>query len=245
MSTFVLVHGAWHGGWCWRKVVPYLEAVNHRVLAPDQAGLGDDQTPLAGATLERWTRDLCALIERQPGRVMLVGHSRGGLLISQAAERMPERIEMLVYLSALLIKDGQAGREALRSLGHSPLQDFVVPNGDGLSVTVRDEGIRASFYGRCLDEDFAFAQRRLRPEPMAPAMTPIKVSAENFGRVRRAYIECTQDRAILPPIQRAMYTSTPCERVLSIDADHSPFFSAPGELAQRLMSLLSPTAIAT
>jgi len=239
MSTFVLVHGAWHGAWCWQKLVPILEAHGHRVVAPDLAGLGRDQTPLGEATLERWTTDVCQLIDAEHDPVILVGHSRGGLVISQVAERRPEKIRALVYLTAMLVKDGEAGREALGALGHTPLQDYITPGADGTSLSVRDAGVGPSFYGMCSDEDIALAKRLLRPEPAQPSITPIRVSDENFGSVPRVYIECLRDQAILPSMQRAMYTATPCRRIISMDTDHSPFFSAPAELARHLEEVSS------
>ena len=234
MSTFVLVHGAWHGAWCWQKLVPLLEANGHRVVAPDLAGLGRDQTPLAEATLDRWAADVSRLLDAEREPVILVGHSRGGLVISEVAERRPSKIKTLVYLTAMLVRDGEAGLQALGALGHTPLQDYLVPSADGATLTVRDEGIRPSFYAMCSDEDVALAKRLLRPEPTQPSVTPVHVSDKNFGRVPRVYIECLRDQAILPAMQKAMYTATPCRRVISMDTDHSPFFSAPTELARHL-----------
>lgn len=242
MSSFVLVHGAWHGAWCWQKIVPLLEAHDHRVIAPDLAGLGRDPTPIKEVTLERWTDDVCRLIDMEPGSVILVGHSRGGLIISQVAERRPNKIARLVYLTAMLIKDGEAGLPALGSLGHTPLQDYIIASADGTTLTVRDEGIRPSFYGMCNEEDVALAKRLLRPEPTEPSTSPIHVSDKNFGRVPRIYIECQRDKAILPAMQKAMYTATPCQQVISIDTDHSPFFSAPTELAHHLLDVSSSFA---
>jgi pimeloyl-ACP methyl ester carboxylesterase len=237
MSTFVLVHGAWHGAWCWQKLVPLLEREGHRVVAPDLLGLGADHTPLAEATLENWTEQICRVLDAEAAPVILVGHSRGGLIISQVAERRPDKIRKVVYLTAMLVKNGEAGLATLGALGHTPLQDHIVPDAAGTSLTVRDEGIKSSFYGMCLDEDVVLAKRLLRPEPMEPSNAPVVVSEQNFGRVPRVYIECLRDGAILPAMQKAMYTATPCQHVIAMDTDHSPFFSAPAELARHLAAL--------
>jgi pimeloyl-ACP methyl ester carboxylesterase len=237
MSNFVLVHGAWHGAWCWQKLVPLLEAQGHRVAAPDLLGLGGDKTPLARATLENWTEQICREVDAQPGKVILVGHSRAGIIISQVAERRPDKIAKLVYLTAMLIKNGEAGLKALGALGHSPLVDYIVVDEPGGSMTVRDEGIKPSFYAMCPDEDVALAKRLMRPEPTEPSNAAVTVTERNFGRVPRVFIECLRDGAITPAMQKAMYTATPCERVISMDTDHSPFFSASAELARHLGSL--------
>ena len=89
ISTYILVHGAWHGGWCWDKVVPLLEARGHTVLAPDLASLGNDRTPLAEVSLAGWRDQIVDLISAQTEPVILVGHSRGGVVISEIAEKNP------------------------------------------------------------------------------------------------------------------------------------------------------------
>jgi len=88
MSTYLLIHGAWHGGWCWRKVVPLLEAKGHRVLAPDLPGHGNDATPTATVTLKSYTDRICEIASEQNEPAILAGHSMGGIAITQAAERV-------------------------------------------------------------------------------------------------------------------------------------------------------------
>jgi pimeloyl-ACP methyl ester carboxylesterase len=237
VSNFVLVHGAWHGAWCWQKLVPLLEAQGHRIAAPDLLGLGDDRTPLARATLENWTEQICRVVDAQPGKVILVGHSRGGLIVSQVAERRPDKIAKVVYLTAMLIENGESGLGTFARIGPSTLQDYLVVAPDGGSMTVKDEGLKPAFYGMCADADVALAKRLLRPEPLEPSNAPVTTTDRNFGRVPRVFIECLRDDAITPAMQKAMYRAMPCERVISMDTDHSPFFSAPAELARHLGSL--------
>src|SRR5664279_2862075 len=100
MSAFVLVHGAWHGGWCWDKVVARLEAMGHTAAAPDMPGHGDDKTPIAGVTLEHLVQRVCETIDAQSEPVVLVGHSYGGAMITQAAERRADKIKSLAYVTA-------------------------------------------------------------------------------------------------------------------------------------------------
>lgn len=237
MSTFVLVHGAWHGAWCWQKLTPLLEAKGHRVVAPDLLGLGDDRTPLGQVTLAAWTDQICRVLDAQAAPVILVGHSRGGLVISQVAERRPDKIGRLVYLTAMMIENGESGLGTFGKIGPSPLQDYLVVAPDGVSMTVKEEGYKPSFYGMCSDADVALAKRLCRPEPLEPSNTPLALSGKNYGRVPRVYIQCLRDGAITPAMQKAMCTALPCERVITMDADHSPFFSAPAELARHLGAL--------
>ena len=237
MSTYVLVHGAWHGGWCWYRVVPLLEKAGHTVLAPDLPSLGKDKTPISDVSLALWAEHVCRLLDAQDEPAVLVGHSRGGIVISEAAERRPDKVKALVYLTAFLLRNGESLLQvAGQDTASLVVQNLVVDEGRG-SCTLRDEALRDAFYGDCADEDVALARLCLAPEPLAPLATPIAVSEESFGRVPRVYIECLQDRAIPPALQKQMYTATPCQKVISMGTSHSPFFSAPQALADHLLTL--------
>jgi pimeloyl-ACP methyl ester carboxylesterase len=102
MSTYLLIHGAWHGGWCWRKVLPLLEAKKHKVLAPDLPGHGDDKTATASVTLKSYVDRICEIASAQTEPVILAGHSMGGVAITQAGENCPKQIRALVYVCAFL-----------------------------------------------------------------------------------------------------------------------------------------------
>jgi pimeloyl-ACP methyl ester carboxylesterase len=239
MSTFVLVHGAWHGAWCWDKVVPGLARAGHAVLAPDLASLGRDRTPVADVSLERWAEDVCKLIDTVAEPVVLVGHSRGGIVISEVAERRPDRIATLVYLTAFLLQDG----ETLLGIAETAEQSLVASNlivaDDRNSMTVRDDVIAEAFYAECTPEDVALARALLRPEATAPAATPVRVTQARFGSVPKVYIECLRDKAIPIALQRAMARDSACAIVASLDTDHSPFFSSPRPLSEALLAIAS------
>jgi len=237
MSAIVLIHGAWHGAWCWYKVVPRLEKAGQRVIAPDLPSLGKDKTPLTEVTLELWVERICRILDAEAESVILVGHSRGGIVLSQVAERRPDKIKTLVYLTAFLVPSGQS----LLDIAGADTTSVVTANldiaPDQRSFAVRQDAIRDAFYSECSDEDFALAQSLLLPEAVAPSATALQLSGDNFGRVSRVYIECLRDRAITPAVQKKMYTMLPCRKVISMDTDHSPFFSRPDELVNHLLAL--------
>lgn len=237
MSTYVLIHGAWHGGWCWDKIVPLLEKQGHKVVAPDLPGHGSDKSPISAVSLPAYTDRVVKVLKTQSEPVVLVAHSMGGIVISQATEYRPEMVKTLVYLCAFLLRDG----ETLLQVAQDDAEALVLPNlvmtDDQSSATVRDEAINEAFYGDCSDEDAARAKSLLVPQAAAPFATPVHTTADNFGRVPRIYIECLRDRAISPSAQRKMYTALPCQRVVSMDTSHSPFFSAPEELVAHLAAV--------
>lgn len=146
-KTYVLLHGAWHGAWCWQKITPSLRAAGHRVYTPTQTGLGERSHLLnADVGLETFVQDLLnVLIWEDLHEVILVGHSFGGLAITAAADRAPERIRHLVYLDALILQNGQSpfsivpsevaeSRRALAKQSPSGLT-IPVPSADKLGVT--------------------------------------------------------------------------------------------------------------
>jgi len=112
-----------------------------------------------------------------------------------------------------------------------------VPTDDGLAATVRDDLIVPLFYADCSDGDIALAKRKLVPQASAIITAKVHLSDANYGRVPRVFIECLQDGAIPIATQRQMIAAVPCEKVLTLDTSHSPFFSAPAELADKLLSL--------
>jgi pimeloyl-ACP methyl ester carboxylesterase len=237
MSTYVLIHGAWHGGWCWDKIVPLLENKGHKVEAPDLPGHGSDKTPISEISLQTYTDRVCQILDAQPEPVILVGHSMGGVVITQAAEYRPEKIKKLVYLTACLLQNG----EFLLQYGEPDKEALVLPNlimaEDRSYASVREDALKEAFYGDCSDEDVMRAKSLLVPQAAAPLATPVSTTADNFGRIPRVYIACLRDRAISPSIQEKMYGNLPCEKVIKMHTSHSPFFSAPEELAGHLLSL--------
>jgi pimeloyl-ACP methyl ester carboxylesterase len=206
-------------------------------MAPDLPGHGSDKSPVSEVSLRAYADRVVKVLEAQSEPVVLVGHSMGGIVISQAAEYRPERVKTLVYVCAFLLRDG----ESLLQIAQGDTEALVLPNlvmtDDQSSATVRDEAIKEAFYGDCSDEDVARAKSLLVPQAAAPFATPVRTTAENFGRVPRIYIECLRDRAISPSVQKKMYTALPCQRVISMDTSHSSFFSAPEELAAHLAAI--------
>jgi pimeloyl-ACP methyl ester carboxylesterase len=240
MTTFVLIHGAWHGGWCWDLVGRELKMRDHRAIAPDLPGLGDDRTPLKDVTIASWADHIANLVRQEREQVVLVGHSRGGVVISEVAERVPDAISSLVYVAAFLIPNGKSLHEML-ALGEprEVARDAISMQPDGLSSVIPAHRVGSIFYNTTPPDLQARAANKLTPEPMMSFITPVQVSDARFGRVKRAYIECLQDNAIPIEIQRAMQKTLPCSPVITLDCDHSPFYSQPAALADALVTIAS------
>jgi pimeloyl-ACP methyl ester carboxylesterase len=238
MSTFVFVHGAWHGSWCWAPVVARLRDAGHEAIVLDLPGRAGDPTPHGEITLATYARKVCRVIELQREPVVLVGHSLGGLSISAAAEASPERIRTLVFVAAVLLRDGQSAQEVVGTDDNTLLASSVMTNETVTSSMLRpDAPCRELFYGECTEDDARRATAMLVPEPLAPPTTPLRTTSERFGRVPRVYVECLRDRALSLDLQRRMQAALPCARTIALDTDHSPFLSASGELSAALAGL--------
>ena len=195
---------------------------------------------LAAVTLDGWadfTADLC---RAQPAPVILCGHSRAGLIISQAAEAAPEAIDALVYICAMLLPIGHVARGLE---GGSGAQSRFRRDHRADRLRQRHDRRRRAGGGGLRPaqspELAAAATQRLVAEPSAPRSTPLHLTEARYGSVPRHYIECLQDRTIPIADQRRMQAMQPCASVTSLDADHSPFLSAPEELASALLAIAS------
>ncbi|HEX2593409.1 MAG TPA: alpha/beta fold hydrolase [Rhizomicrobium sp.] len=237
MSTFVLVHGAFHGGWCWHKIVARLEAEGHTVFAPDMPGHGIDKTPIADVTLDDIVAKISSVLDQASEPVVLVGHSYGGTMITQASEARPEKIKKLVYLTAFMVPNGELTIDVAQADTENAMAGNVEFAADGKTITALPKGAREVFYGQCSDDDVALAKLVLGPEATAGFQTPIRTTAERHGSIPRVYIECLRDRAISIGRQRFFHQQNPCEKVFTLDTDHSPFFSMPDQLTDILVDL--------
>jgi pimeloyl-ACP methyl ester carboxylesterase len=233
MARFLLVHGSCHGAWCWRDTIPALAVRGHEARAIDLPAHGCDPTPPAEASLDAYAAAIARALEAETEPVVLVGHSAGGISISMAAERVPDRIRRLVYLCAYALEDGESLAAVRRRAARQPLLPAIRRAPDGLTFTVDPALAPGIFYHDCPPEAVAFALPRLCPEPVAPQETPVRLT-DRSRSLPRSYILCTDDRTIPPEAQRAMTADWPPGSVVTLRSGHSPFLACPDALADRL-----------
>jgi pimeloyl-ACP methyl ester carboxylesterase len=241
MARFVLVHGAFHGAWCWEPLAAELAGTyGHAVAAFDLPGSGDDSTPVAEVTLDAYAQRICDALAEEPEPAVLVGHSMGGVAITQAAARCPERIARLVYVAAFLPGDGQSlvDLTKLPEAAGDMVQENMVVEGEPPAGTMPSEAAREAFYGKCSPQQADRAIERLRPQALAPFVTPVALG-DGHGPPR-AYVVATEDRALPTALQRRLVADNPDLDVVELDADHSPFLSATTELAAALDRFAAP-----
>ncbi|GHO81929.1 hypothetical protein KSD_97000 [Ktedonobacter sp. SOSP1-85] len=237
MSTYILIHGAWHGVWAWYHIAPLLRKQGHKVIVPDLPGFGRDRSisPSTG-TLRIYTDHLSHIIKEQNEPVILVGHSMGGIVISQTAEECSESIQKLIYLAAFLVPNVTTLHEhAQKDKDAIILQNTHINETQGVSE-IPVERVADLFYHDCPESDITLVQMLIGPTPLEPFSAIVKTT-DRFARIPRFYVETLHDRANSLYMQRYMQRNLPCERVFSLSTGHSPFFAAPNKLAEILLSL--------
>jgi pimeloyl-ACP methyl ester carboxylesterase len=240
MATFVLLHGGWHGAWCWERVVPLLRAAGHEVLAPTLTGLGD-RAHLASRDvgLSTHVAEVASLLEEQDvSGVVLVGHSYTGLVIAGVAERVPDRVAQLVYLDAFVPQEGATLFDLLPAARVAVFEQAAREHGDGWLVPLPWD-VALDGWGVTDEEDRRWMTPLLTPQPLATfqeAAGPCSVAE----RLPRTFVHCTVKPTgdSFAPFAEAAAREGSGWRLLTIDAGHDAMVTAPDALARTLLSLL-------
>jgi pimeloyl-ACP methyl ester carboxylesterase len=237
-QTFVLVHGAWQAPYAWQYVKGQLEQKGQKVVVVELPGHGSDQTAPAALTLDRYRDKVVAAIEDTPGRVILVGHSMGGMVISAAAEQTPQRLEKLVYIGAFLPANRQSLLELASTDATSLLGAALLPSQDQLTLGLRSESIVPVFIQDGSDAVKKEVVDNYRPEPAIPFTNAVSLTDGRFGKIAKYYVHTTQDKAVGLPLQQRMVAAAPnIEKVYSLNSGHCPFLSMPHEVTSLLLEI--------
>jgi pimeloyl-ACP methyl ester carboxylesterase len=243
MTRLVLVHGAFAGAWCWEPVLPGLRGAGHDPQAIDLPGSGADETPVGELSMDAYAARIGeTLAEGEPA--VLVGHSMGGISVTQAGARWPERVIGLVYVAAFAPADGQSLADLVSypEAAGDQVQANLVVEGDPPVGTLSAEAAHHALLNCCTPEQLDWALPRLGPQAIAPFEHRVSVPEDHreaFGRLPRAYVLCHQDHAIPPQMQRRMLADAGCEPVIELDTDHSPWISRPDGLVEGLKKIIA------
>jgi pimeloyl-ACP methyl ester carboxylesterase len=231
MATYVLIHGAWHGGWCWRSVAPVLRRAGHEVYAPSLTGLGE-RRHLAGREidLDSHIEDVTGLLEMEDlDDVVLVGHSYGGMVVTGAADRAAERIRHLVYLDAFVPEDGRC------------LLDYAVPE---RAARMREEGERTGFvspppmslWGLTQPEHLAFVGPREVRHPFATMAQKISLgNAAALASLPKTFIYCSSPATGSFDQFAAKYRHDPAWRFHELKTGHDAMLLMPEAVTRILL----------
>ncbi|KAF8015545.1 hypothetical protein BT93_H1157 [Corymbia citriodora subsp. variegata] len=249
---FVLVHGACHGAWCWYKVATFLKSSGHKVTALDMAASGvHPKQPQELNSIEEYVEPLFKFFEGLPRgeKVILVGHSMGGIVISMAMERFPERIAVAVFVSAFMygpeLSVTSVFAEYTRRLDSYMDTEYAFDDGPEKPPTTLLFGynfMASKLYQLSPTEDLTLASYLVRPVRLFSDESRLKaeetVTEAKYGLVHRVYIVCDQDQVIKEDMQRWMIECNPTDEVCVIsNSDHMVMFSKPLEFCSTLRQI--------
>lgn len=236
--TVVLVHGAWHGAWCWDFVSPLLTSAGVEVTCVDLPGRGTNVEPLAD--LHGDAQAVTAVLDAIPGPIVLVGHSYGGAVVTEAG--VHDRVTQIVYIAAFALEEGEtvahaAAEEAraarLDHTGRPNLGTSLISDDGGEITTVRPDLAVSLFYNECPADVAAWAVPQLGRHRMGNFAQ--EVSACGWRVHPATYVMCRKDNAVHPDLQRILAKRT--ARSIELASDHSPFLGQPQVVADLLREL--------
>jgi len=234
MVTYLLVHGAWHGGWCWRRVTPLLRRAGHDVFTPTLTGLGE-RAHLAhpGIDLETHIQDVLGVLEYEDlDRVVLVGHSSAGMVIAGVAERAAERLVHLVYLDAFIPHDGQSLADLVRPERREQMLATAQAEGDGWRVPP----FPVQAYGVTADADILWVGPKLMGQPLRTFQQPVRLTSRTTETLPRTFIYCSNP-AMGPFDQFLERVRTGGWRYRELATGHDAMVTGPEQLADLLLEV--------
>lgn len=234
-KNYVLVHGAWQAPYVWDAVKAKLISEGNNVTVVELPGHGSDNTDPSTITLNLYTTTVLNAISKINGKVILVGHSLGGMIISAVAEKMPAKIEKLVYLAAYLPTSEQslfklANTDPGSQLG---IKGNLIMNNGGLTIDVKQDQIVNIFIPDGSVQVQSLVLQNYRPEPGIPLQDSVTLTTANFGSVEKIYIKTLQDRVVSPGLQNRMISSAMggVKTVYQLNTSHSAFLAKPDSVA--------------
>jgi pimeloyl-ACP methyl ester carboxylesterase len=242
-STFVLVHGGGHGGWCWQRLARELRARGHEVWTPSLTGFGERaHLDVSKITFETFVTDVVSVLDYEDLRdVILVGHSMGGVIVPRVAEVARGRIRAVVWMAAVVLNDGETLLEAVPQTPE--MARAVVIEQDGTARTDPKLIIDALLPDGTLEER-AWVLERHRSYPPLALVEPGRLSSFQALALPTGYVLATRDLAVAPAVARGFAARLPGARCAEVDAGHDLMITRPRETADALLSVLDGNAAA-
>jgi len=235
VKTYVLVHGAWQAPSGWQIVKTQLEKKGQRVITVQLPGHGNDTTAAAKLTMDTYIATVVNAINAIDGKVILVGHSMAGMIISGVAEQIPNRIEKLVYIAAYVPANGQSAYAISLLDKQSQLGAALIPSADKTLLDVKLNQVTNIFCQDAPTKVKKLVLAHYRAEPAIPFSNPVTLTGDNFGKVAKCYIQTLQDHGIGINLQNEMVKSAGITKVYKLNSGHSPFLSMPAAVTTILL----------
>lgn len=239
MKHYVLVHGAWGAAWEFNNVVKLLTKKGNNVVALDLPGHGENKAEIADVTMNSYVQTVVNAINNLDEKVVLVGHSLAGAIISQVAELIPEKIDRLIFVAAMLLENGNSPLAVMQNDPEGELLPNTVFSEDGSYATITQETVRNVLLNDVKDEVYldSIVPKFLFKQATQPFMTEAQLSEKNFGNVAKYYIKASIDKVISPSAQDKMLTNWPVDKIFTLKSGHFPLTSIPEELVKTIKSI--------
>jgi len=235
-KTIVLVHGAWFDASGWDSVTPLLKAKGFEVIAVNLPGHGNDTTPFATINLQSYVDAVKNAIGDRTN-VILVGHSMGGIVISQVAEAIPGQIKELIYLGAYLPQNGESLLSLAKQDADSHVGKYLQIDQNNGTASIAKDGIIDVFAADAPADKDESIINNFKAEPLGPLATPVTLTDGNFGSVKKVYIHTTNDHAVSFAFQQTMVKNNGhISKEYTLASSHTPFYSMPDKLAAVLVT---------
>jgi pimeloyl-ACP methyl ester carboxylesterase len=229
-STIVIIPGSWSSAADWGFVVPQLKAAGNEVIVVNLAGHGTDKTPIASITMQVYVDAVKKAIGNRTN-ITLVGHSFGGIVLTQVAEEIPSQIKELVYVAAYVPKNGESLLSLATVDADSHLGEFLqIKEKEGIAV-VPKEGVVDAFFEDAPKQVQDNAPDHFPVEPLAPLATPVKTTDANYGQLKKVYVFTANDHTNSPALQHKMVAANNITKTYTLPSSHTPFVSMPSVLA--------------
>jgi pimeloyl-ACP methyl ester carboxylesterase len=231
---YLLIHGSWHGAWCWQKLTPLLINSGHRVNCLELPGCGEDANNAPNIVFEDYYQAVYQTIKNSSEPLIVVAHSSAGLFTARVCEELHEHIQNVFYIAGWLPFAGKSLLDMALSYNNSQLPTIFIDCGNPKLRAVNPEGAKQVFYHDCTETEQNWASARLKPKAAQPDIEKMPPITPTHSLAKSTYIICEQDRVVNPLAQLDManrfgFTE---ENIRRISTGHSPFLAKPQELVK-------------
>ena len=230
------MHAAWHGAWSFDKTKKILEQSGAQVITFDLPGHGKDQTPIKDVSFEAYVQKVRNEIMKLDEPVVLVGHSLAGFVVAQVAEDIPDKIEKLIFISAMISHEGKTVYDIVNADTENQLLANLIFAEDQSWATVNEDTLKNVVYNKATAQQIAEAAPHLVYQATQPFFAAVETSVNAFGKIDKTYIVCEYDKILPPAAQRNLIEKVGIGKSLTLSTGHVPNVEDPAALAEAILN---------
>jgi pimeloyl-ACP methyl ester carboxylesterase len=245
MKNILLIHGAWGGAWEFQEFIGALKEKGHQAHAIDLPGHGQSEQPIFEVTMEAYVNRVIDAAHAIEGPIILVGHSLAGAIISQVGERIPAKIERLVYVAATLPRNGETVMGLMQSDDGGELLPQIVFSDDQSFATLQIDDVKRILLHDVKDPERVarLAPKFLVKQATEPFLSPAKLTDDAFGSIPKSYVRASLDKVMTLSLQDRMITGWEVEQIFTIESGHFPMMSFPDRFIEVIGEIAAAPAI--